>query len=375
MNKQQISAFQFNAVFFSFITGSTILNAPAPMIGFAQNGAWLSVVISLAGGLLLLWGMLFLYDRFPDLNLIEYSRKLVGSWFTWILAIPFITMQLHSTAGIVVDVGLFMTTTMMRETPLYVFVLLIFLVSSLTARAGIEAFARLFPILMATVLLFSIFVMILASVDYDPSFLLPILPDGIKPVLLGTYFFFGIPVTEIILFSMLLPYVRKDERTKVKKGMVYALIINHILMILVTVSTLLVFGPIAGDRPFSMYEVARTIALYEVFEGSEILIGYSLIIASFMKDVVSLYMMNVTLVAMFKLKDKQIFIFPLALVSFLFAMVFISLGVRTWATFVTVREPLWKGVAYVVPLIVLVIAALVKGKRSVHQAEKMNTFS
>ncbi len=347
---------------FIFLTGSSIVVMPGPLIGYANNGAWLSLLLSLAGGMLLLVFMLYLYEKFPQLSLIEYSQQLLGKWLTWIFAIPFLSMQLHSSSGIVLDVGLFMTSSIMRETPLYVFIFLIFFVTALTVHVGIEKFTRMFVVLMMVVLLFVIVILVLASANYKIEHLVPVLPDGIKPVLLGTYFYFGVPITELVLFSMLLPYVRREENHLLKKSMFTALLINVFFLTAVTLSTILVFGPIAGERAYSMFEVARTIELYEIIQRMESLIGYALIITSYMKAVISLYILNLTITQLFGLKDTYILIFPLALVCFLFSMLQISLGEAMWINIVTVIEPLWKTFAYVLPLLVLTITAFLRVK-------------
>ena len=83
------------------------------------------------------------------MTFIEYSKAMVGNWITVLLAIPFISFQFHMTSGIVLDIGLFMTSSMMRQTPLYLFLLLVFVVVALTVRSGIETMARMFIVPIA----------------------------------------------------------------------------------------------------------------------------------------------------------------------------------------------------------------------------------
>ncbi len=146
-----------SVIFFSFMTGSSIVNIPGPLIGYAKNGAWISLLLSLSAGILFLSCILYLYRKFPDLTFIEYSRTLVGNWVTILLAIPFISFQFHMTSGIVLDIGLFMTSSMMRQTPLYLFVLSVFIVIALTVRSGIETIARMIfvPMVASSVSSFS----------------------------------------------------------------------------------------------------------------------------------------------------------------------------------------------------------------------------
>ena len=61
MNKQEpISPQQMGALFFAFMTGSSIINIPSPLIGKAGNGAWLSLLI-LAESVLGMLGCILLF--------------------------------------------------------------------------------------------------------------------------------------------------------------------------------------------------------------------------------------------------------------------------------------------------------------------------
>jgi spore germination protein KB len=366
-DQQQVSASQMASLFFVFMTGSSIINIPSPLIGYAKNGAPLSLLLSLSVGIILLACVLFLYRKFPQLTLIEYSRELVGKWITFLFAIPIISFQLHMASGIVLDIGLFMTSSMMRQTPLYIFNLFIFFVAALTVRSGIEKFTRMFTMLMITVLFFVSLTFVLAIPNYHLSFLTPVLPDGFKPVLLGAYFSYGFPYVELILFSMLLPYARRDENRLLKKDMFLALFLNGFFLIAVTISTIMTFGPMAGERVYSMFQVAKTIELYEVIQRTETVIGYSLILASYMKAVITIYILNLTVIHLFKIKETRILVFPLTLICFLFSMIQISLGQARWINTVSVIHPLWGTFAFVLPLLILtVIAAFKKKKQASH---------
>lgn len=362
--QQMISAKQMSFLFFIFMTGSSITNIPSPLIGFAKNGAWLSILLTFIIGLILLGCILFLYQKFPYQNLIEYSQQLVGKWMTFILMIPFIFCMFHMITGIVLDIGLFMTTSIMRRTPMYIFNLLIFFVIIFTVRLNIKKFTRMFILMNFTVILSIVVILILALQNYKLEHLIPIMPDGFKPILLGSYFAYGFPFSEVIIFAMILPFVDQKENKTLKKGMIVALTTNVFFLVVAVLSTIMVFGPLAGDRVYSMFEVARTIELYKVFTRIEILIGYSLIIGSYMKAAIAFYVLNLAMTHLFRLKDSQILILPLALSCFLFSMIQISLGQARWINVVSVIEPLWKTVGFVLPILILVMVAVLKRKRA-----------
>lgn len=358
--REQISSGQMSVLFFCFMTGSSIVNIPGPLIGYAKMGAWISLLLSLSIGMALLACVMYLYRKYPNLDFIEYSDALVGRWITALLAIPFLSFQFHMTSGIVLDIGLFMTTTMMRQTPIILFLFFVFLVVALTVRSGIETMARMFFIPIVSVIGSIVVILVLSYPKYEPEHLLPILPNGIKPIALGTYFAYGFPYAELVLIAMLLPYVRKEKQGHLHKGMYLALLVNGFFLIAVTLSTIMVFGPMSGERRYSMFEVARTVDLLVVIQRIESLVGISLIMASFMKAAVTLAALNLTITKLFNLKDNRILVFPLTLICFLFSLLQIENGHAFWSNSVGVIHPLWATAAFVMPLLIVASVSVIR---------------
>jgi spore germination protein KB len=360
--QEQISAGQLSVVFFIYLTGSSIINIPQPLIMFARNGSWVSLLISCSISLICLSCILYMHNKFPDLTFIEYSRVTVGNWLTFLLAIPFISFQIHMTSGIVLDIGIFMTTTMMRETPLYVFNTLIFFLIYVTVRMGIEVIARMFVFLTAMVMVYVFIILILASLKYVPSYLVPVMPYGIKPVLLGAYFSFGFPYVEIFLFSMLLPFAVKTQNKRLTRGLFIALVLNGLCLVTVTLCTLMTYGPIAADRRFSVFQIARTIELYDIIQRIESLIGISLIVASYMKATIVLFVLNLTFTHLLKLQDDRLLILPLTAICCFLTFNTYARGEAYWANMISVIHPLWGTFGYMVPVLLVMIVYLIKSK-------------
>ncbi len=221
--------------------------------------------------------------------------------------------------------------------------------------------ARMFLLPIVSVLLSIIVILILSIPNYHVDALLPIMPDGFKPILLGTYFSYGFPYVELGIMTMLLPYVRKEKQRNLSKGMFWALCINGFFLLAVTLSTIMVLGPMAGDRLYSMFEVARTVDLLEVIQRIESLVGISLIMASFMKATIVLFILNLSLAKLFNLKDDRILVFPLTMICFLYSMKLIEHGQAHWVNTVTMIHPLWGTLAYSLPLLIVVGVAAIRG--------------
>ncbi|CAM4009005.1 spore germination protein [Paenibacillus alkaliterrae] len=360
-NRESITAGQMSLLFFTFMTGSSIINIPAPLIAFAKNDAWLSLIISGTIGGLLLSCVLYLNKQYPGLTFVEYSRKAVGTWITYLLSIPFVSFLFHMCAGIVIDVDLFMTSSLMDETPMYIFSFIVLLAAAITAQAGIEAMARMFIIIITVMLCFVVIIFLLALPDYHPDQLLPIMPQGIKPVLHGAYFSYGFPYAEVIVFVMLLSFVRKTNSKELNKSMYMALVMNGVILIISVVCTIMMFGPMAGERKYSLYQFARIIQAVDIIERIESIIAMALIAGSYMKATITLYALTLAMSQLLRLRDNRILMFPIALIIVLLTLL-LSEGMTKWEETVATIHPLYVSISYVFPVLLLTLVTWIKSK-------------
>ncbi len=361
---ETISSFQLGTLFFVFLTGSSIVNIPSPLISEANNGAWLSLLLSGSAGILMLAMLLALHRRYPGRDYVAISTMLIGRWATIAIGLALPTpFMFHIGSGISLDVGLFMNSSMMSDTPIYIFTTTILILSALTATAGIEVIARMFMLINSTVILFVLFVVVLSIPDYDIMNVLPVMPNGIRPILLGAYTTFGFPYAELFVFGMLIPYVRADQRKRVPAAMFRAITLNIAILIVVTMCTILVFGPMAGERKYSMFEVARTIEVQEILQRIESIIGMVLIAGSYMKITITLYANHLLIARLFKMKDSKLIIPMLA-------MVYMLIGISSyesnavWGEFVNRIHPIWVTFAFVLPLVLLYALSLFRRGRA-----------
>jgi spore germination protein KB len=360
---ETISSWQMSTLFLAFLTGSSIINIPAPLTTAARNAAWLSLLLASGFGFLLLACILYLYRKYPRMTLFEYSRQALGKWLTLLLAVPFILLVLTDLSYIVTDIAGFFTSVMMPFTPGYIFNSLILLIAALTVRAGIEVMARMFLLLMYITIIFGMVVIIFAIPYYNPVFLLPIFPEGIKPLLHGAYIASGFPYAEMVYFTFLLPFVSKDQEGLVSKHMYFALLLNAILLSAAIVFTIMALGPLSGELKFSLYQIARLISVAEVIERIESIIGISLVVGSYMKTTIALYTLNYALSKLLNLTDDRLLIYPLAFIALLLTLVMFK-NETEFVEQVTVVWPLFTALAGAAPVVLVASVTFIKERIS-----------
>jgi spore germination protein KB len=319
-NKATISPQQVTLLFLSFITSSAIVFIPNPVIQAAHNGAWLSMLLSGLCGMLMLALVLYLYRQHPSIVFVQYFRDMFGAWFTVLVIVPFLLSLFMMTANITQGLGLFLTSSMMVETPMYIFHAFTLVAAALTVRAGIEVMARMFGLLIFIVIVTVAFVLLFAIPDYDPGALLPQFNDGWKPIAYGTYLTYGWPYSEIFLFTSIFCFVRTDTKKKWTKPLYGALVFHMLVFSIVIACTIMTFGKSAAERKYSLYEVARVIEITGIFERIESIVGITLIAGSYMKISICLFVLNLTASRLFNLKDDRLLIYPIS-VAILFLSV------------------------------------------------------
>jgi Spore germination protein. len=350
-----ISSIQMATLFLFFMTGSSIVLIPSPLTHAAGAGAWLSLIIAWSMGALLLACLLYLYRKNPDLSLLSSCRLALGTIPANLLMIPIVLVMFWNVAGIVSEIGLFFKSTMLKETPTSVVHALMFIMISLTARAGIVVIARMSALLLTLMVAFIFIVLIMVSNLYQPDFLLPVLPNGIGPVLQAAYIAYGFPYSELIVFAFILPLVRREESRKVSKHLYIALSVNGLLLLISILGSLLVLGPLSGDLKYSLFQLARLIFIREIIERIESVIGFSLIVGFYFKASILLFILVRTVVEWLDLRDERLFALPIAFVCLL-------LSVTTYTKESSLNEmvnvvwPLLDNLCYVLPM--LLVAAV-----------------
>ena len=358
--KELINAWQMMILFISFQVGSAIMYVPGPLISIAKNNAWLSVLIASGIGFLLLTIVLALYHKFPQFTFIEYSRHLIGNRLTILLSIPFIIMILLMLCLILIDIKSFFTSSMMTQTPDYIFYSIILLNVVLTARAGIEVMARIFTLYLMIMYGSTILILLLSIPFYQPENLLPVLTNGFKPITHGTYMLL-FPFGELILLHMLLPFLKKSSKPTIHKRLYWVHLFNTVTLLVVIIVTIMVLGRIAEERSYSLFQIARLIEIGDFIERLESIIGLSITLGTFMKATIVMFILNLALTQLLKIKNDRVLFFPLALVVFLLSSTMFH---HEAEQIKTVQEtwPFIVLVAGIFPLLVVGLVALVRKK-------------
>ncbi|KMM39256.1 GerAB/ArcD/ProY family transporter [Guptibacillus hwajinpoensis] len=362
-NKETISTWQMIVLFQAFITGSSIINIQGPFISLAQNGAWISLLLANALGFIILAIVLWLNGKYPDLSYIQYTKRLLGKGGAYLFGIALVLLLFQITANITHGMGQFFSTSMMKHTPLYVFHFLILFVAALTVKSGIEVMARMFHGLLYVILFIISFIILLNLTHFHPEYVLPVLPMGWKPILHGAYVGFGFPYMDVMYFAMILPYLQHNCDKPFKRWMYVGLLINGFILATTIVACIMILGPMAMVEKFPIFQLARMIEIGEIIQRVESVFGMALVVASFMKLTMMLFIINEVVTQVFDVQDKRTMVFPNTLLVYLLSLTMYQNEIELGESGLIMETILAFSLAFVPLLIVAIRSLFVKENR------------
>jgi len=237
MEKTRISSLQLFMILSGFLFGSTVILAP---VKGAKNDAWLAVLIGGAGGTLLMGIYAALATLNPSKTLVDILRERLGKVFGNIFAILYIWYFIHLASLVLRDFGEFICTVTFPETPMIVVIGLFAAVLVYVINGGIEVIGRLSELLVPLIPLLVFIISLSVITVHDFTAFLPILENGMIPVLNAAFSFISLPFGETVAFLML--FVHLNEKKKLSKIVLVSAVISTVMGIVVFLRDIFVLG-------------------------------------------------------------------------------------------------------------------------------------
>ena len=297
---------------FLIVMPTAVLFVPAITAAAAKQNGWLSVlVVATIFGLLVALVAVKLGLRFPEQTVVEYAPEILGPFLGKLVGAGFVVWFLHMNAVIIREFADFIVIAFMPETPLLVFIFFLLALSARAVRGGLEVIARaaewIFPIFILSMII--IIAMVLP--DADMSNLLPVLEDGLRPVVHGALAPSGWR-GEIVLMLMFLPYINLPGKTQ--KYLFAAVILMGLALAQATVITTAVFGVLTEYLTFPFFSLSTYISIARFLERMEPLILVMWVAGVSIKVAAFYYAAVLGSAQLFELKDYRPVVLPLGLI-------------------------------------------------------------
>lgn len=302
MQKFTISSNQQIFLIFMFVLGSSIVFGVNTT---AQNDGWISIILAT----LFILPMICIYSRilklFPEKSIFDIIQILFGKIWANVLIALVTWYAIHLCALVVRNFSEYVEIIAMPETPPLVVMICLLLVTMYLAKSNIRTLGE-WGIIAGTIVLIIVCLTILLEIkDMKFNYILPILANGYKPVLLSSFQIFSFPFAETVLFLALGGSIKQQKDSPYKIFLV-AILLSSVIMMGVFLRNLFMLGaPMCRTSYFPSFTASRLIEIGDFLTRIEGTISVNLILAGITKITICLICASKGIAKLFHIENYQ----------------------------------------------------------------------
>ncbi|WLR50538.1 endospore germination permease [Bacillus tianshenii] len=316
----KISARQFMYLVILFTIGSSILIVPSPLVGGAKQDAWIAGLFSVGVGLLVVRLYHAIETNMPNKTFVQISEAIFGRWFGKFLAFLFFSFTFLLAALVLRNIGDFMTTQILPETPLQYTHLLFLFVAIFGVKLGLEVIGRASELFLPWVIFLLLFLFVSLTPKFKPENLQPVFEFGFKPIISTSLPFIGSPFLELVVMLMLFPYVNNVKEAK--KGFYLGTLIGGVILTAITLLSIIVIGTdLSALNAYPSYVLGKKIEIAGFLEGVEIIVAVIWMITIYFKLAVLLYASALGIAQIIELNDYKPLLYPLGMIMVVLSII------------------------------------------------------
>ncbi|KRF15593.1 hypothetical protein ASG93_33540 [Paenibacillus sp. Soil787] len=318
LEKGNIAGRQFMVLVVFYILGSAILFIPGKLTVPGKQDSWIAALVATGIGLLIVSLYNVIMRRNPTMTIVEYSEHVLGKWFGKIVALIFLSFFYILIGLDVRDIGDFLSTQVMPETPIQAFFIPFLCVVIFGARYGLEVYARFAELFFPVILLLYFILVISISPQIKLENIQPVFEHGIKGIATAAPVMIGFPMSELVALLMIYPYV--NQQIMAAKGFLIGTLIGGMMLTLITFISIGVLGPFGTvSTSYPSYLLAQKINIGDFFQRVEAIIAVIWFFTLFTRVIIFFYAIVLGLAQIMKLKDYRPLIIPIGLILLPFA--------------------------------------------------------
>lgn len=312
LGDNKINARQLFMMMALFIIGTSILLAPSMLASVAKQDSWIAAILGLGAGLFIMWLYKVLGEISFPLNMVAYSEEILGKWLGKGTSLLYFVYLLILCALVLRNIGDFVTTQLIPETPIEVIHILFMTIVIMGARIGLEPIARASEIFFPWTILFFFIIVITISPQGKLEKIQPVLENGIKPVLAATVPYIAFPFLELAAFLMIFPNLNRPN--EVGKAYSMGVFIGGTVIVAIVALSILVLGAdITTRHLYPSYMLAKKINVANFFMRVEVILAAIWILSTFIKLTLCFYISLLVLTQTLSLKEYRILTFPIGM--------------------------------------------------------------
>ncbi|WP_405155151.1 endospore germination permease [Paenibacillus sp. FSL K6-0108] len=315
LEQGRIGTRQLSTLIFMMVVGDMMLIYPSVITSYAKQDAWICALVGVPLGMALMLMFLKLCNLYPEKNLVQISRSILGFWPGTLVSIFYLFFFVVGTSAHTREVGDFITSQIFQYTPLRVITLMFVVALGWGVYHGLETMGRSSELLMPILIVFILVLTFCLLPQVDPSHLKPATDTGVVSILQGILVSIIYPVGEVIPIMMIVPYTL-NQTHRTRDVLAAAGLGNLILATLVTVSLLVLGAFLTQHNIYASFTLSQKIDIGGFFERIEAIMASSWLISTYIKAMVYMYAFVLGTAELFKLKQYRVLILPTSLLVF-----------------------------------------------------------
>jgi spore germination protein KB len=317
----KISVRQFVVLVVIFTIGTTILIGPSGLAADAKQDAWLAAILGVALNLLVVCLYNRVSDYFPDMTIVKYNEKVFGKWLGKLISLFFILFSFIGAATVLFDLGNFINTQVMPETPIQAINIIFATVVVMGVRLGLETIVRAAEIFFPWIVMLFIILVICLLPDVQIEKLQPIFTVGGKPLIKAALLVASTSSLPFIVLFMVFP-VHVNQFRKAKKAFLVATLIGGVFFVTITFLCISVLGAQITERHmYPSYALAKQINIGNFLQRFEILIAGIWFLTVYFKTTLYFYCFVMGLAQVLNIKDYRPIVLPLGMILVVYSLV------------------------------------------------------
>ncbi|KIL40982.1 spore gernimation protein [Gordoniibacillus kamchatkensis] len=305
---ERIGKYELAAMIILFEVGSSSL---FQLGAKANRDAWISMLLAFAAGLLLLGMFLYINGQEGRRNFADTLRRHFGRWLGTLVAAAYSLYFAYESMRNVRDFGDLMATTFLTNTPISFIMLVLILLSGYAVYKGVEVFFRTVGILLPLVGFSYILLIVLffASDVLRTDRILPVLEDGIAPVLKAVPSIVMFPFGQMVVFLIFWQFAQ--DKSFVPKVSICAYLVTGTILTILNVCNIMILGaPLAGISSLPLLHAVRMMTIGAFMGRIDAFVVMLLFLALFVKATLWYLSSVVVLGQLAKRTDHRAFVAP-----------------------------------------------------------------
>ncbi|WP_152392040.1 GerAB/ArcD/ProY family transporter [Paenibacillus guangzhouensis] len=316
----KISQRQFGILVTLFTAGDAILVLPSVTALESKEDAWMAAILGTVIGLLVIYLFMTVARLHPRMTLVEYNNKILGTVLGTVLSVLFLGYFLLCAAANIREIGDFMTTQSMPETPIQAIHVAFLCIVVVGVRHGLEVIGRVGEAIFPGFIVFFILLTLFLLPQVHIENIQPVLAEGISPVVRGALASSTFSTVQLVVFLMIIPYV--NQHKPIIRSFMGGALLGSLALFLIILLTILVLGVDAtANSVYPSYALAKKISIGKFLERIEAILSLMWFVTIFFKIILFFYGFLLGLSQLLKLREYHLLALPSAMLLMVLTMI------------------------------------------------------